>query len=129
MIRKKKSCSIPVMLPNMLLHHYIPPNHVEGGGGFVVDGEVTLDLVISAIWSEPTSLTSEGRVYLRTVSLKDGYKDMIEPLDQSKLGKIRLKTALRNRMYTHGSRIWFQVAKRIHSTRYLICKGPPDSTV
>lgn len=32
-------------------------------------------------------------------------------------------------MYTHGSRIWFQVAKRSHSSRYLTWRRPPDSTV
>lgn len=32
-------------------------------------------------------------------------------------------------MYTHGSRIWFQVAKRSQRSRYLTWRGPLDSTV
>lgn len=67
-------------------------------------------------------------VNLRMVSLKDGYLDMMR-WDQLKQGKILLMTVLRNRMYTHGSRIWFQVAKRMQSSSFLIWNGCLDSTV
>lgn len=67
-------------------------------------------------------------VNLRMVSLKDGYLDM-RRWDQLKQGKILFITVLRNRMYTHGSRIWFQVAKRMQSSSFLIWNGCLDSTV
>lgn len=53
----------------------------------------------------------------------------MESRDLLMLGEILLKTALRKSMYTQGSRIWLNVAKRSHNSRYLICSGPPDSTV
>lgn len=61
-------------------------NHGEGGGGFNVDMAVTFDFPASPVSSEPTVLPSEERVNLRTVSLIDGYKVMMEPRDQSRRG-------------------------------------------
>ncbi len=61
-------------------------NHREGGGGFDVDVAVTFDFPASPVSSEPRVLPSEERVNLRTVSLKDGYKVMMEPRDQSRRG-------------------------------------------
>lgn len=103
-------------------------NYKEGDGGFKVDGDVTLDFPVSSVLSESV-VPREERVNLRMVWLKDGYNVMMEFWDQLRRGKILLSTALRNKMYTHGSRIWFQVAKRNHSSRYLIGTLGPDSTV
>lgn len=106
-----------------------PTNHGEGGGGCTLDGGATFDFSVSSASLDPRVLPSEERVNLRRVLLIGGYKVMMELRDQSTRGEILFRTALRNRMYIHGSRIWFQVAKRSQSSRYLTWSLAPDSTV
>lgn len=77
-------------------------------------------LVVRALVLAVTAVSSILCAFL-TDDLVNLYKVRMELLDKLTRGSILLRIALRNRMYTHGSRIWFHVAKRIHSNRYLIC--------
>lgn len=111
------------------IHDSDPTNNGVGEDGDVGDEGVELDFSLLSGRSEPRLLPTEDRVNLRTFSRNDGYKDLTELWDQSMRGLTFCKTDRRNRMYTHGSRIWFQVAKRIQRSRYFTVYPVPAKAV
>lgn len=103
-------------------YHSDPIKHGEGEDGVIGEGGITFDFSGSSGTSVRRLLPSEDRANRWTLSRIVEDEEMMEVRDQSERGFTLLKTDRRNRMYTHGSRIWFQVAKRIQRSRYFTSK-------
>lgn len=107
-----------------------PTKHGEGWKvGVIGDGGIAFNFSLFSGTSEFRLLLKEDRVIRRTLSRKDGNKDTTDARDQSTRGLTLFKTDRRNRIYTQGSRIWFQVAKRIQRSRYFTAKPVPAKAV